>query len=636
MAGGPSSSSSSTSDSQSSQSSSSSNQYSELVLNKSFLEPLDANLNHDQAKDRINLVFYYPDNINNSADLKSKILQKVLLTDTKNVYPYNYGVFNIEPFKSNINKFNFWFYKQPIPASQDYQFEYLVKDPTALGLDYVSPIRLINDGSGYYRSNADYADITYNNDFSIKKYYTSPIRLYSEENGFVLAHELGHSLFGLADEYSEPDRTTPIIKYPNCAADETTATKWWGDLVGTVDPYFYEFRTAFIDYYTSEADPFYLRYNNGVLEKSYYNDESYEINWAKVENLNEVLDEENYKVGYFPGQCFSTSQTGAIRPTKESMMNSASTPILGNVNRREMQKVFNLFSGDKNIISKQKPDYLNPNLFQSWDLSDTKCTVKVTIADQKLLTCTIKNKNPLISKTNIYKIGISRADNNENATIKDPGVQNCSLSSDGTLFTCDPINITNLGDEYYNLLFFFEPGPNSEDSEQKYPSALPVTYQNDSLYAFKLSIFPVVKEAAQSSSSVINNSSSKTSSISSSSSNSSTKTAVAVPVTSSIVGGKKVANQATNTTTSSSVSTNSSKSNSSSNSQPNSNSSNKSSSKSQSNSSNSSSQENDSTKKNTTQSKKTNFNFINPTTMVIALMICGVSGLVYFYLREKK
>ena len=69
----------------------------------------------------------------------------------------------------------------------------------------------------------------------------------------VLIHEMGHSLFGLWDEYfdteapGQPGDECDSVA-PNVAADQAEAETWWGHLVGEVDPFYYEYRETLVDY----------------------------------------------------------------------------------------------------------------------------------------------------------------------------------------------------------------------------------------------------------------------------------------------------------------------------------------------------------------------------------------------------
>jgi hypothetical protein len=595
-------------------------EYEELKISSEFLEPLDTTLNHDKSKDRLNIVFYYTDYTGSLDDLKNQVSKFVLLKDSKNVDPTTYGVFNIEPFKSNINKFNFWFYNKAIPSDQDYIFETLVKTTDYLGIDYVTAVRLTYDENA--RSNADYADISYNSDYSIKTYLNGGVRLYINslrDNGIVLAHEFAHSIFALADEYSEIGNDFPRIKYPNCAPDKATAMEWWGDLEGSIDPFFYEYRQALIDYYANSENPDYLRYNDGVLEIVDYNidenienqwDGNWELSWKKLEDLNIVLNEEDFRVGFVDGLCFSTSPDGVVRPTITSAMLTRDNAVYGSVNRRKMEKILDMFSGQNEKIAKRKPDYLNPEIFDVYKLSDTNCVVKITSQNKKLLTCTIKNGKPLISKNNIYKIGLVKYDETELANMTQSGAQPCKLSNDGALFTCDTLDITDKPvNDKYSLLFFFEPGLDSLDPDAKYPTALPITKDQDWIYDFYLSIFPVNSQTPQNSSSSTN---------SSSSFESAKNKKTAIPVTSSIISNN---NTQTATLPSSTNNLSSSKSSSSESSISSNSSTNKLSSTSSSNPSNT-----DSSSSQSSESKSNNF---NGTVRNILFGVAGLTVLVF-------
>ncbi len=52
----------------------------------------------------------------------------------------------------------------------------------------------------------------------------------------IVAHELGHALFDLRDEYTEFGRSVQF-GYPNCAFGDGQANAWWGTQVGQLDPF---------------------------------------------------------------------------------------------------------------------------------------------------------------------------------------------------------------------------------------------------------------------------------------------------------------------------------------------------------------------------------------------------------------
>lgn len=125
----------------------------------------------------------------------------------------------------------------------------------------------------------------------------------------LLTHESGHALFGLRDEYYEGDREESIYGYPQCAHNQDEAEEWWGDLVGQIDPFYYEV-AEFMD---------------------------------KEINVNEI------KIGFINGGCFGTpyGEEGVLRPTEKSMMKyHYDMPVFGSANRRRVEQVLDLFSGN--------------------------------------------------------------------------------------------------------------------------------------------------------------------------------------------------------------------------------------------------------------------------------------------------
>lgn len=99
---------------------------------------------------------------------------------------------------------------------------------------------------------------------------------------------------------------------PNVAADRTEAEAWWGDLVGEVDPFFYEYRDVLIGY--------------GL--------------WAAKEQFD---FERALTVGFFP-------TATCIKPTRYSVMawrlpQEGAIPVFGSVNRLRATQVLQLWTG---------------------------------------------------------------------------------------------------------------------------------------------------------------------------------------------------------------------------------------------------------------------------------------------------
>jgi len=138
--------------------------------------------------------------------------------------------------------------------------------------------------------------------------YLSVSGTYPRAQAATLAHEWGHAMFDLRDEYVEYERTV-TYGYPNCAPDETTARAWWGDLLGEVDPW--------VDEYLAVMDSF------GMAVDALFRD--------------------RVRVDLVTGGCYSPDDD-AVRPSQDSMMNSE-IPTFGSVNRRRVEEVLALWSG---------------------------------------------------------------------------------------------------------------------------------------------------------------------------------------------------------------------------------------------------------------------------------------------------
>lgn len=285
-----------------------------------------------------------------------------ILTDSSESIP-QFGIFSIEPFKSNKNKFNIWILNKQLDGS----FHELIDKTMTFGrenyfpfcnLKNVYPVLFVNKefdprdvfgGMDPTRSHAywpsfraelenalnsatpDKTTLKFGmslNSFPLIKpesrteYDPKQRRTITIQSIFdgvdtpksysILAHETGHALFGLSDEYYGGSQWATVYAYPNCAESQMQAQKWWGNLVGQVDPFYYEFK-AFME-------------KNGQM----------------------VLPESAIKVGYVNGGCFTVpyGQSGVIRPSENSMMlDHRSLPVFGSVNRKMAEDILQLFSG---------------------------------------------------------------------------------------------------------------------------------------------------------------------------------------------------------------------------------------------------------------------------------------------------
>lgn len=122
----------------------------------------------------------------------------------------------------------------------------------------------------------------------------------------AIAHELGHSLFGLIDEYQR-DAPIPKLGPPNCAANRTEADGMWGEL-----------------------DTQLAKYRQSLEDHGLWTDQ-----------LEETL-EDDLTVGFFDGWCLAATKE-AVVPTRRSLMND-NIPVFGSVNRRYAELVLQRWS----------------------------------------------------------------------------------------------------------------------------------------------------------------------------------------------------------------------------------------------------------------------------------------------------
>lgn len=228
----------------------------------------------------------------------------------------SFGVFSIEPWRSNRDLFNVW---------------YLTKD-------VADPARFLNtdrEVSGLSDELVIFVtrDFEFDSVAGLQSFLPPelPKRDGSQEFGDVildvpsafpyvavttLAHELGHAMFGLADEYVGEvfgyDGRLDLSSYPACAEDWAEAETWWSDLEGDVDPMF--------DVWMDELEDAGLAYD-GSTERDL---------------------RRSVTVTYVHGGCYDRPRS--YRATRDSLMNSE-IPVLGSVNRRFAETVLDLWEG---------------------------------------------------------------------------------------------------------------------------------------------------------------------------------------------------------------------------------------------------------------------------------------------------
>jgi len=232
-----------------------------------------------------------------------------------------FGPFAIEPLASHRDRFNLWMLddlvadaRAMVHSAPPYGFGPPVP---AFGLDDVSVTALhLNSIGRFGRSEAGWTSFTSpegpstveREGLEFAGVYLALPRDWPIGEADTLAHEWGHALFDLRDEYVEEGRSV-THGYPNCAPDQATAEAWWGGLVGEIDPFVYQYVAA-LERYSVWIDPFLT---------------------------------DRVAIGYEVGGCYSDG-SDAVRPTGDSLMNSG-IPVFGSVNRRRGEEILALWSG---------------------------------------------------------------------------------------------------------------------------------------------------------------------------------------------------------------------------------------------------------------------------------------------------
>ncbi|GEM_PF-3087554 len=293
-------------------------------IRKMSCEPLYTT-NNDKTIDRINMVLIgakYKDIEQFKTIAKKAISLEGVPTVKKDSTgtTVDWGLFSIEPFKSNKDKFNIWYLSDQVKGKV-FDFNEFMHVKDFCNLDNIYTSFIVNEGFGDNFPNGASIGVfpSFGNQKNIDKtnlmfgisYNSFPTNERGDDtiNGYwVFAHETGHSLFGLADEYDK-SAAEPEYTYPNCAHDAQEAIDWWGDLKGKIDPFYYEYKKV------SEANGLQAYPENGVMTQ------------------------------YFYGGCgIPHGKESVIKPTEFSIM-SGYGPVFGSVNRRRAEQVLNLFMG---------------------------------------------------------------------------------------------------------------------------------------------------------------------------------------------------------------------------------------------------------------------------------------------------
>jgi hypothetical protein len=300
----------------------------EYILDPAKLAPLYPNSNNDKTLDRINLVVAFSDQIPSNIDY-NLAAETILQSAGQGLGSSIFGFFTISPFKENINKFNIWVYNQPVTRAEESSFSAAIKKSNnPLNLNYATSIYIDKQTTIADRAYSETARIIEDTLTKQPKFYQigSVDRIFLFEpdnsiNSFVqetLAHEMGHSIFGLTDEYVETNNKFFVAFKPSCAINSTMASDWWGDLDTQVDPFYTTFTNK--------------RASLGLTSPA----------------VSQITIGQNTGVG-----CLSDVDSGQIKATKNSLMNNQyQLAVPGSVNLRQINKILNLFSGTTTLNPK--------------------------------------------------------------------------------------------------------------------------------------------------------------------------------------------------------------------------------------------------------------------------------------------
>ncbi len=429
-----------------------------LNVDSTKLTPLRSDLGNDKTLDRINVVFVYSDKIPSNrlntyqSFVADNIDKKQLLLNADLIK----GFLELEPIKSQRTKFNFWNYNEPY---NDLNYQNLSNEISnqnnTLGLKNVA-IVFVSPWTGTVfaenRSNANYANIEYTSDtdHTITKYYPDRVNTWYVESNTdgsisnyqigVLNHELGHSLFGLGDEYSEFGSTEGRVRYPNCAPDQATAESWWGTLAGQTDAFtsqvfLAEFPSAqswynYIGIDPVTADPStYTTYQDAL---------DYQVNQTKV--------------GYVKDGCFSgyNDPNSPTKPTLSSLMSSdySGNVSYGLVNGRHINTILNQYSGTSTIIPKTAPSsvgYVNFQFDYDQSFDKANCTITVTPTARKLLKCLYPTRSGrLLSELRSFDMKTYSQTGTSDEIVPVDLNRSSKCKSVSNIVTCDSVDITDV------------------------------------------------------------------------------------------------------------------------------------------------------------------------------------------------
>ena len=316
---------------------------------KSPLKSLDPTINDPKA-DRINLIIIGKGYADTNVFLKT--VRRDLALDGKELIDANtfdkvlFGLFAIEPFKGNLSKFNIWYYPEQITSDAlsfiNTQRNKANSTENDFGLKHASYIVFTNPqaelNSFAYPSNIQPNQPLVKDNF---KFGSVNVARYPDiaDGMSVVAHELGHSLFNLRDEYVRTGTEFGDRYGFNIARSLDEARQLWGAVENQVDPFYFTWREKRKNagYWIDKSQPLLVSTDKTTNEKIY--------SWHPEEN--------ELKVGYHEGGGITISGI-SWRPTITSLMSNEDVrnkswpqfpSVFGSANRKIMEDVLKLYSG---------------------------------------------------------------------------------------------------------------------------------------------------------------------------------------------------------------------------------------------------------------------------------------------------
>ena len=187
-----------------------------------------------------------------------------------------WGPFALEPLRSRRDLVNVWYLDQPAPDRNGF-VEVAQEVPVDLPGLVLVVMSWDTEGPAYALPPERVPPALPQGDEPWFGTVTMPMMLPEQERSLaldsgVLTHELGHAIYDLPDTYMlamyGEDAVTGPVSYPGCAPDQATAEEWFGDLVGTVDPFFEEWRAAY-DHHGIPIEDWYAAMMRDMIRVSF-------------------------------------------------------------------------------------------------------------------------------------------------------------------------------------------------------------------------------------------------------------------------------------------------------------------------------------------------------------------------------